>query len=698
MAGDRKLEVQLLLEDKNAIRQLKKALDGIKTSSNSASTSFRQGWVDAAAKIYVARTAIVEFQRGLATLTGPMIQFESAFAGVRKTVNATEEEFSLLSAGLIELSKRIPVSTTELARIQELAGQLGVSGTYELTKFTETVAKIGITTNLTEEEAATSFARIANVMQEPISKVDRMGAAIVDLGNNFATTESEITEFTKRIAGAGKISGLTTPEILAIGTAMSSVGIQAEAGGTAVQKVLIALKKDGKEGAKAFQEFVDTLRQARDPIRVLEKMGLSNERTIRSFLSLANAGGLLKESIQTANKAYIENIALNEESAKRVATTQSKLIMAKSAAEQFAIALGNELQPAINYVLESFIDFGEKGEDVGLVLEIIATTALLSIEKIKASSWQGLKNFILFGPAGVGGAFGDDATNGIIQDLELQITELMERLSDTDSEDQKSVNDLFAPNPDLVQQKVDEALPIVQNGFSGLQNQALNFRDSFVDGFGAVETSMTSFVKNFGKEMGTATKSATADFSRTFTAVILGQQKADEAFKALGMRIISTFVEMGIQIVANQAIALAANAIIGSASFATANLIASAWAPAAALVSLATLGSNAGAAMGALGATTSFAHGLAATSRIAGLADGGTTLTGGTVLVGERGPELLDLPPAARVTPLDRVSSRGGGNVNVEIHIGTANFQDQESMRELALMVSEVLADETRSL
>jgi hypothetical protein len=48
-----------------------------------------------------------------------------------------------------------------------------------------------------------------------------------------------------------------------------------------------------------------------------------------------------------------------------------------------------------------------------------------------------------------------------------------------------------------------------------------------------------------------------------------------------------------------------------------------------------------------------------------GLADGGTITMPGTVLVGERGPELLTLPRGAQVTPLDRA----GGTIVVPVYL-----------------------------
>ena len=95
-------------------------------------------------------------------------------------------------------------------------------------------------------------------MQEPLENVDRMGAVIVDLGNNFATTEAEISTFAQRISGAGKIVGLTTADVFAIGTALSSVGVQAEAGGSAVQRGLLEINKAVSIGGEKLGIFAST--------------------------------------------------------------------------------------------------------------------------------------------------------------------------------------------------------------------------------------------------------------------------------------------------------------------------------------------------------------------------------------------------------------------------------------------------------
>ena len=151
------------------------------------------------------------------------IDFESSFAGVRKTVTATEPELQALSDGFRAMALEIPTSVNELNKIGEAAGQLGIQ-TPNILEFTETMAALGETTNLSSDAAATALARLANITGLQQDEFDELGSAIVALGNNFATTESEIVDFGLRIAGAGELAGLTEGDILGIGTAMSSIG------------------------------------------------------------------------------------------------------------------------------------------------------------------------------------------------------------------------------------------------------------------------------------------------------------------------------------------------------------------------------------------------------------------------------------------------------------------------------------------
>ncbi|MEE8360812.1 MAG: phage tail tape measure protein, partial [Gemmatimonadales bacterium] len=236
-------------------RSTDKAASGIAQSGKKASTASAQfrGFAKSAGSV---ASGLLGVQVGLATVRaafgstiGAAIAFESSFAGVRKTVDATEEEFAALEAGFRGLAREIPISVFELNALGEAAGQLGIK-TENIIDFTETMAQLGATTNLSAEEAATALARLANITQLPQDKFDELGSTIVELGNNFATTEREIVEMGLRLAGAGAQIGLTQDQILAFATALSSMGIRAEAGGTALSRVFVEIEKAVRSGGE----------------------------------------------------------------------------------------------------------------------------------------------------------------------------------------------------------------------------------------------------------------------------------------------------------------------------------------------------------------------------------------------------------------------------------------------------------------
>lgn len=308
------------------------------------------------------------------------IDIESAFAGVRKTVDATEEEFSQLRQGFVDMSKEIPIATTELMAVGEAAGQLGIEKE-NILGFSETMAKLGVATNLSSEQAAMSLARLANITQMPQESFDRLGSTIVALGNSLATTEAEIVEMGLRLAGAGNIVGMTEAQVLAFGGALSSVGIAAEAGGTAFSRVMLEMNNQVASGganlqtfamvagmsAQEFAEqwrtnaagalvaFIEGLGQIKDSgqnvVPVLDELGLGEIQVRDALLRAAGAGDLFAESLEIGSKAWEENIALNKEAEERFKTTASQLQILKNNIKIAAAAFGDVLLPVINSVV-----------------------------------------------------------------------------------------------------------------------------------------------------------------------------------------------------------------------------------------------------------------------------------------------------------------------------------------------------------
>lgn len=350
---------------------------------------------------------------GLGTVaTKAAVDFESAFTGVRKTVDATEEEFAALSDGIKKMSSTMPQSASEIAGVMEVAGQLGVRGTDSLLQFTKTMVMLGDATNLSSEEAATSIARVMNIMGTSSEDVSRFGATIVDLGNNFATTESEIVAMTNRLAAGGKLAGLTEAELMALATAMSSVGIEAEAGGTAMTQTFNEIEKAVATGGEklaefarvsgmtskefatawetspitAIQSFITGLgkldESGESAVLVLDNLGLTGIRQSNMLKSLGLASDLLADSIDTANKAWEENTALVNEAETRYGTTESKLAMLRNSAQNLAASFGELLTPmldSLNQLLQKAIGWLSSltDEQKQVIVDILKITAVV---------------------------------------------------------------------------------------------------------------------------------------------------------------------------------------------------------------------------------------------------------------------------------------------------------------------------------
>ena len=344
--------------------------------------------VDAVSSVLAAAgisAALKEIKEGFDECVQASMDFESAITGVAKTTDLTDEELADMSDAIKAMSTEIPASTTEIAAVAEAAGQLGIQKD-ALLDFTRVMTMLGTATNMTAEDAATALARFANITGMSADNYDRLGAVIVDLGNNFATTESEITQMGTRLASGGRLAGLTEPQIMALAAAMSSVGIEAEAGGTAMTQTLNAIEKAVATGEDSLQSFADVAgmsadsfaemwntdalgaltafirglgnldEQGESAVLVLEDLGLTGIRQSNMLKSLALAADQMDSAVQTANTAWDENIALTNEANKRYATTQSKLDMMQNAYNNLKVAVGDAFTPALRDAYDAGTD------------------------------------------------------------------------------------------------------------------------------------------------------------------------------------------------------------------------------------------------------------------------------------------------------------------------------------------------------
>lgn len=360
------------------------------------------------------------------------IDFEDSFAGVKKTVDATPEQLAKIKQGIIDLSTTgidgrgaIPQTATELNELAAAGGQLGISQE-NIVDFTEVMAQMGSATNLVGEEGAATLARFMNVMGTSQGEIRNIGSAIVDLGNNSATTESEIAEMALRMGKYGSSVRMSAADVLGYSAALSSLGIEAQMGGSAIGRTWLSIEKavaNGGEGLKAFakysgksaEEFKEQwntdssgafngllkgLQSAENLTVALDDLGINNTQDIQAMMALVNGYDLVTESVNRSNTAYQENTALQEEFNAKNETTASQMKIAKQNIIEAARSIGETMLPSIQDASTTVADFAKglsqmSDEQKRAVVNTGATViAIGAISKVSAGVIKGAGDFV----------------------------------------------------------------------------------------------------------------------------------------------------------------------------------------------------------------------------------------------------------------------------------------------------------------
>lgn len=340
------------------------------------------------------------------------IDFESAFAGVRKTVDATEGEFKSLEKQIRGMALQMPSTATAIADVAAAGGQMGIA-VNDLEEFSNVMLKLEEATTLTATESANAFARLTAVMGTSVSEYNAVGSALVALGNNFATTESKIIAMSDRMIGAASIVGLTEDQTLALATALSSVGVEAQAGGTAMQKLLLDMQGAVDTGgaklkifdqivrstgqsfstlfkdspAKAIQEFLAGLAEIQasggNVSSVLDELKYSEVRMRNAILLGTSAHKDFAKAIDLAATARQDATALDKEYEARLKTLASQIKVTKNSLTELGITIGEMLAPHIltaNKHIQAFtqqIDLtSPRTKDLATALTGVATASV----------------------------------------------------------------------------------------------------------------------------------------------------------------------------------------------------------------------------------------------------------------------------------------------------------------------------------
>lgn len=444
---DAGVDTSRVADEAERLQQAYSRLNGTNRFIQDISTALdenNQKLKDAAGELATLTAGYAAVIGGTYALTGEQAKdYESAFAGVEKTVNGTAEELRVIREGIIDMSQIDVIATAEeIAAVAESAGQLGIQ-TDKILDFSKVITDLDESTNLDAEEGAADLAKFANITKMSQENFDRLGSTIVALGNNYATTEADIVSMGTRLASTGELTGLTEAEIMAMATALSSLGIEAEAGGSAASKILKSFAvaeatNDMKQYAdvagmteEAFARLYnennlaaiaafakglnDEERNGRGAIQILEEMEIKEARLSNAVLALASSDDILTKAVETANTAWEENTALTIEAGKRYATTESRMTMAKNSVENLGIVLGDMMLPYLKEGSDDITELAMRAQrwvsenkeaiESGAKLALEIGGAVIAIKALQVG-YLGLKTAGLVAVKGIGSVVG----------------------------------------------------------------------------------------------------------------------------------------------------------------------------------------------------------------------------------------------------------------------------------------------------
>lgn len=335
------------------------------------------------------------------------IDYESAFADVKKVVDFTsEEQERAVSKAVRRLSTELPMAAKDIAGIVAAGGQSGL-GVDELEGFAESAIKRGVAFNMTAEEAGQMMAELRSAFRMNQGEVNTLTDKMNLLANTTAASEVKIANVVQRVGPLGEVAGMASGEIAALGATLVSMGVQEEVAATGIQNLMLGLvagEAATKKQSEAFKRLgMDTGQVAKDmqtdaqgtimrvlgAVQKLEEherasilQQMFGKESIKAIAPLLNNTDALAANLAKVTDETLYAGAVEKEYAARAATSANNIQLFKNRIADLGISLGNTLLPAINSILgkigpmvTKFSDFAERNP--GVTKAIVGTASAL---------------------------------------------------------------------------------------------------------------------------------------------------------------------------------------------------------------------------------------------------------------------------------------------------------------------------------
>lgn len=328
-------------EKQKSMKELKKNIDEVTGAANKQGGAWHMALKSLTA--YVGLFSVFNQIKDL--VTGAIkknFEYSGSLTDIRKVSGLTMEQVKQLSTELAKIDTR--TSVDGLAQLAYQSAKLGMGkyGVEGMAQFVKAADKINVAIGEEMgEEALPALSKMVEVMglipKMGIDKaMEATGSAMFKLSSTSTSTSNDIVEFSKRLTGVARTAGITTDQLLALGSASSSMMLMPEVASTAMGKFIVALQKNHNLIAKELGIPDETIKNlyasghAMDAIvLVLEKMrdkgnmnalggifkdlGSDGQRLVTAMVTMSKNVDMLKDHLYESEEAFREATAVGKE-------------------------------------------------------------------------------------------------------------------------------------------------------------------------------------------------------------------------------------------------------------------------------------------------------------------------------------------------------------------------------------------------
>ena len=189
---------------------------------------------------------------------------DAAYRNLRKTFDATEGDYKTLYDSAMKYSQTHVTSADTMLDMEAIAAQLGVGiegGADAIQHFAEVASNLDVATDIDAESIALQMGQIVNVMSDlDNTKPDTITGfadALVRLGNNMPTQESNIMQITQRLSAIGDVAGFSTPQLMGWAAAVASTGQKSEAAASGIATTITKISQAVSTGGDDLKKWAD---------------------------------------------------------------------------------------------------------------------------------------------------------------------------------------------------------------------------------------------------------------------------------------------------------------------------------------------------------------------------------------------------------------------------------------------------------